>query len=166
MSKSNTGDYVRIGLLAFLAVIGFDLFLHAGILANWYTKASPFLLPPEEAFRLIPIGYLSFLVLIAFLLWLMSKLAIVGWKSGLLFGLKVGALIWGALTLGLLSISTASPILLLGWFIGQTLELGLAGTVLGSGLATNRLRSLLVKVSVFFIVMVALTILLQNIGNF
>jgi len=162
----HTGHLVKIGLLAWLAVIGFDLFLHAGILAGLYSKPSPFLLSPEDAFRLIPVGYLSFLVLIILLIWLMSRLVIVGWKSGLVFGLKVGAIIWGALSLGLLSISTASPILLLGWFLGQTVELGLAGMVLGSGLATSRLRSLLVKVIVFFIVMVALAILLQNIGTF
>ena len=159
------GRLAKIGLLALLAVIGFDLFLHAGVLASWYARPSPFLLPPEEAFRLIPLGYLSFLMLIILLIWLMPRLDVVGWRAGLVFGLIVGALIWGALTLGLLSISTASPSLLLGWFLGQTVELGIAGMVLGSGLATERLRSLLVKVVGFFVVMVVLTVLLQNIGN-
>ena len=60
----HTGHLVKIGLLAWLAVIGFDLFLHAGVLAGIYSEPSPFLLPPEEAFRLIPLGYLSFLMLI------------------------------------------------------------------------------------------------------
>lgn len=157
---------VKIGLLAWLAVIGFDLFLHAGILADLYSKPSPFLLPPEEAFRLIPLGYLSFILLIVFLLWLMLKLTVVGWRAGLFFGLKVGALISAAGTLGLLSISTASVSLLVGWFLGQTVELGIAGMVLGSGLSTNRLRSLLAKVVIFFIAMGALAILLQNIDTF
>ena len=157
---------VKIGLLAWLAVIGFDLFLHAGILADLYSKPSPFLLPPQEAFRLIPLGYLSFILLIVFLLWLMSKLTVVGWRAGLVFGLKVGVLISAAGTLGLLSISTASVSLLVGWFLGQTVELGIAGMVLGSGLSTNRLRSLLVKVVIFFIAMGALAILLQNIDTF
>ena len=157
---------VKIGLLAWLAVIGFDLFLHAGILADLYSKPSPFLLPPEEAFRLIPLGYLSFILLIVFLLWLMLRLNVVGWRAGLVFGLKVGALISVAGTLGLLSISTASVSLLVGWFLGQTVELGIAGMVLGSGLSTNRLRSLLVKVVIFFIAMGALAILLQNIDTF
>ena len=84
----------------------------------------------------------------------------------MVFGLKVGALIWGALTLGLLSISTASPSLLLGWFLGQTMELGIAGMVLGSGLEADRLRSLLIKVVIFFVVTLVLAIILQNIGNF
>ena len=156
----------KIGLLALLSVIGFDLFLHAGVLASLYARTSPFLLPQEEAFRLIPLGYLSFLVLIILLVWLMTRLDIVGWRAGLVFGLKIGAIIWGALVLGLLSISTASVSLLVGWFLGQTVELGIAGMVIGSGLSTNRLRSLLVKVVIFFVVMVVLAILLQNIGNF
>ena len=96
----------------------------------------------------------------------MLKLTVVGWRAGLVFGLKVGGLIWAAGILGLLSISTASVSLLVGWFLGQTVELGIAGMVIGSGLSTNRLRSLLVKVIVFFISMIALAILLQNIGNF
>ena len=164
--KRQVVHITKIGLLALLSVIGFDLFLHAGVLASWYSMPSPFLLPSEEAFRLIPLGYISFLILIILLIWLMLKLAIVGWRGGLFFGLKVGAVIWAALTLGLLSISTAHPILLLLWFLGQTVELGIAGMVIGSGLSTNRLRSLLVKVIVFFIVTVAIAILLQNIGNF
>jgi hypothetical protein len=38
--------------------------------------------------------------------------------------------------------------------------------VLGSGLAAHRLRSLLAKVIVFFIVTAALAVLLQNIGSY
>ena len=168
VSKS-TGRVVqitKIGLLALLSVVGFDLFLHAGVLASWYARPSPFLLPPEEAFRLVPLGYLSFLILIGMLIWLMLKMGVIGWKAGLVFGLKIGAFVWGALVLGLLSISTASVSLLVGWFLGQTVELGIAGMVIGSGLSTDRLRSLLVKVVIFFVIMVALAILLQNIGNF
>ncbi len=159
----HTRHLVKIGLLAWLAVIGFDFFLHAGVLAGIYSEPSPFLLPPEEAFRLIPLGYLSFLMLIVLFVWLMPRLGIAGWKSGLVFGLIVGALISGAGYLGLLSISTVPPVLLVWWFLGQTVELGIAGMVLGSGLATERLRPLLIKVIVFFIVTVALGIVLQNI---
>jgi len=48
---------------AWVLSLGFDLFLHAGLLARLYVEPGPFLLPPMVAFRRIPLGYLSFLVL-------------------------------------------------------------------------------------------------------
>jgi len=157
---------IKISLLAMLATIGFDLFLHSGVLSGLYSKPSPFLLPSEQAFQFIPVGYLAFLLLIVLLMWLMPKLSITGWRPGLAFGLKLGALVWGSLTLALLSISTASPILMVAWFLGQTIELGIAGMVCGSGLGSTHLRSLVIRVSVFFVTMVVLSLVLQNIGNF
>jgi hypothetical protein len=157
---------VKVGALALISMIGFDLFLHAGVLASLYTGISPFLLTPEESFRRIPFGYLSFLLLMALLVWMMHRLRLRGWRQGLVFGLVFGALAWGSFILGLFSISTASPALLTGWFAGQTVELGIGGMVTGSGLAAGRLRSLLVKVLIFFTVTVVLAIALQNIQNF
>ena len=164
MTKS-IGHLAKIGLLAFVATIGFDLFLHAGILNPLYSNANSFLLAPEEAFRRIPLGYLSFAILTILVLWLMLKLEIHGWRRGLFFGLVFGALVWGSLVLGLFSVSTASPTLLIGWFLGQTAELGISGMVMGSGLATDRLRPLLIKVLVFFAMVVVLGIIIQNIWN-
>ena len=57
--------------LAWLAMLGVDLFLHAGLLAPFYDWDSPFLLEPETAFVRIPVGYLAFLVLAAGLVWLL-----------------------------------------------------------------------------------------------
>jgi hypothetical protein len=107
-----------VALLAWLAMIGFDFFLHAGLLAKLYVEPSPFLLPPDRAFGLIPLGYASFLLLAFSLAWLAPYLSAGGSVKGFLFGLRVGILVWGALVLGLASISTASPALLLGWFVG------------------------------------------------
>ena len=157
---------LKIGILALAAIIGFDLFLHAGILSPLYSEPSPFLLTPEESFRRIPIGYLSFAILTALLVWLMVRMSMQGWRRGLTFGLIMGGTVWGSLTLGLFSISTANPALLLGWFLGQTAELGVAGMVVGSGLAAVRLRSLVVKVGIFFVIMVVAGIVIQNILNF
>ena len=101
--------FAALALLAWLSMIGFDFFLHAGLLARLYVEPSPFLLSPTQAFSLIPLGYLSFLVLAILLIWLMGKLEIYGWRRGLIFGFKLGALAWGAFILGLFSISTAAP---------------------------------------------------------
>ncbi|MFC2144710.1 hypothetical protein ACFLQQ_00085 [Actinomycetota bacterium] len=156
----------RVGLIfiSWLSMIGFDLFLHAGLLARLYTKSSPFLLPANQAFLRIPLGYLSFLVIAIILIWFMESRKVVGWKSGLIFGLKFGALLWLAHTLGLYSISTASWDLLLGWGIGQALELGIAGIVIGLGLAGKRLSRLVLWVVVFVVVMMIITIVLQTVG--
>lgn len=151
-------------LMAWLSMLGFDFFLHAGLLAGLYLQPSPFLLPPLIAFRLIPVGYLSFLLLAILLAWLMIRLNLTGWRAGATFGLKLGSLTWGALMLGLLSISTASFSLLVAWFVGQTLEMAIAGAVIGNGLATVRLRRLFGQVIIFMLVSVFITIILQTLG--
>ncbi len=47
-------------LLAWFAMLGVDFLLHGGVLAAFYIRDSPFLLPPVEAFRRIPSVTLPF----------------------------------------------------------------------------------------------------------
>ena len=168
--KSNENYHVQhkqivlIGLLSWLAMIGIDFFLHAGLLARFYVKPSPFLLPPEEAFRLIPLGYLSFGFLEILIFWLMFRLKIIGSNRGFVFGIALGCLLWGSFALGLLSISTAEPSLLLSWFLGQTFELGIGGAVVGKGLTGVSLKKLFIYVFVGIVILIILTIVLQTIG--
>jgi hypothetical protein len=157
------GFYVKLTLLAWLSMIGFDFFLHAGVLAPLYIKESAFLLPPERAFALIPVGYLSFLGLAILLIWLMAKLSLQEWRKGAIFGIQLGFIAWGSLVLGLYSISTAPPILLLGWFLGQTVELGLAGAVAGHGLSEQKLGRLFLIVFIFAIIAIVAGIIWQNV---
>ena len=58
-----TRRLVHITLLSWLAMLGIDFFVHGGLLATLYLQPSPFLLPPEQAFRRIPLAYVSFLLL-------------------------------------------------------------------------------------------------------
>jgi len=153
-------------LITWLSMLGFDFLLHAGLLAKIYLQPDPFLLPPLAALRMIPVGYLSFLLMSFLMVWLMIKLKLTGWRQGGLFGLELGGLTWSAFLLGLFSVSTASFSLLLGWFIGQTLELAIAGAVIGSGLAGKRLRHLFGIVLVFVFLSVIITIILQSLGVF
>jgi hypothetical protein len=145
-------------------MLGFDFFLHGGLLAGLYRESSPFLLPPDQAFMLIPVGYLSFLIGAILVVWLLIRLEIKSWRAGFRFGVTLGALMWGGLALGLLSISTASLALMLGWFLGQTVELGIAGAVAAQGLGMERLGRLWVYVIAFILVAVFVTIMIQNIG--
>ena len=73
------------GFAAWLAILGVDLLVHGALLAEVYLQPSPFLLPPGLAFARIPIGYLSFLILVGLLVWLMVRLKTEGWRSGLVF---------------------------------------------------------------------------------
>ena len=149
-----------VGILS----LGVDLLLHGGLLASHYVELSPFLLDPQEAFRRIPFGYLTFLILTLGLYWLIRRLDVRGFVSGFRYGAVAGAVVWGALAIGLYSISTATVPLLAGWWIGQALELGLAGAVIGASAAGARLGRLWALVALVVVVCFATTVALQTIG--
>lgn len=151
-------------LLGWLAMVGFDFFLHAGLLAGLYVQPDSFLQPPNQAIVLIPVGYLSFFLLSCTLVWLMVGQRIVGGRAGALFGLKLGTLVWGAFVLGLASISTASLPLLVGWFAGQAVELALAGYFVGSAMDAGSLKRLFRNVIGLVVVLAIATIALQSLG--
>ena len=69
-----------------------------------------------------------------------------------------------SLTLGLYSISTANPQLLATLFTGQVLEMGIAGVVIGQGLAIDTLRTLIGVVIFGVILLFVATIVLQSTG--
>ncbi|MCR4341243.1 MAG: hypothetical protein NUW01_15305 [Gemmatimonadaceae bacterium] len=149
---------------AWILSVAFDLFLHGGLLARLYMAPSPFLLPLEDAFRRIPLGYAAFLGLTIALYWLLARLGVRGWRAGIRYGSIVGAIVWGALVIGLYSISTASMPLLAGWWIGQAVELGLAGGVLGAAAAGTPLKRIWTVVAAAAVALVIATIALQSVG--
>jgi hypothetical protein len=151
-------------LAAWLVSLGFDLFLHGGLLARLYARPSEFLLPAEAAFRRIPLGYLSFLVLTGALYWLFGRLRIRGAVAGLRVGLATGLILWGSWVLGLYSISLAEADLLVGWWLGQSAELGLAGAVLGAAAAGITRGQLYAKAGVAIGLCVIATLALQALG--
>ncbi len=151
-------------VLAWAASIGIDLLIHGGLLASLYMEPSPFLLPADSMFRRIPLGYSSFLILAAFLVWLMDRLSITTAMAGLRFGLTVGSVIWCAFVLGLWSVSTISPALAVGWFVGQSLELGAAGAVAATSLRADSQKRLVVAVCLLVLACAVVTIALQSTG--
>lgn len=164
ISKHSSRRLAFIGLLSWLSMLGVDFFLHGGLLAKLYAQPSPFLLPPSDAFKRIPLGYLAALLLAAFLLWLMLRLGLSGWRQGLSLGLRLGALMGASGMLGLLSISTAELSLVLAWLLSQILQMGLAGAVIGSGLAGQRLRTLFLRLVALVLFLVVVTIAMQSMG--
>lgn len=153
---------LRLIFLAWFTMIGFDLFWHAGVAADIYARPDPFLLAPERAFVLIPVGYLSFLLLALLLVWLALQVGVDSARAGATFGLKLGALTWGALLLGLYSIATAPPSVLVAWFVGQTVEMDLAGLVVGHGMRAPRLRGVFGRVLFLVVLLAVAAIVLQN----
>jgi hypothetical protein len=155
-----------VGLVtaAWMLSLGFDFLLHGGVLARLYARESPFLLQPLTAFQRIPAGYLAFLLLTAGLLWLFRRLDVRGWRDGARLGLAVGLFIWLTLALGLWSITTARVDTLVAWTLGQGVELGLAGLVIGAGRAGTPLRRIWWRVGAFIAVCAVLTIVLQSVG--
>lgn len=149
---------------AWILSVAFDFFLHGGVLARLYMAPSPFLLPLDDAFRRIPLGYATFLGLTIALYWLIDRLGVRGWRMGMRYGAVVGAIVWGALVIGLYSISTASVPLLAGWWIGQTAELGLAGAVLGAAAAGIPLKRIWQAVAAAAAALIIATIALQSSG--
>ena len=151
-------------LLSWLAMLGLDLFLHAGVLAPLYDWRGAFLLRPEEAFVRIPIGYAGFLVLAIALAWLLPRLNVQRGRDGALIAGVFGAVVWGSLVLGLWSISTAEPGLLAGWWVGQSVELAVGGAVIGSILAGTRVRTMVWRVAALVAGGFIAAVVLQTIG--
>ena len=155
---------ISIGFLSWVVVLGIDFFLHAGLLAGLYVQSTPFLLAREDAFRLIPLGYLSILLQTTLLLWLMLNLGIQAWKEGAVFGIKLSLLLGGSMFLGLLSISTLTWQFLLGWMFAQILEMAVAGTVNGAGLRAKSLKPIQFRVVAIVVLLLILTITIQTLG--
>ena len=151
-------------LLAWFLSVGVDLFLHGGLLARLYVAPSPFLLPAGEAFRRIPFGYLAFLVLTAGLYWFCRSLGVRGVAAGARYGFLAGLVVWGAVSLGLYSISSATVPLLVAWWLGQSVELGFAGAVLGGLAAGVPTKRMLVWVALAVAAFFAMTVVLQSLG--
>jgi hypothetical protein len=162
-SRASMGPFQAIAA-AWLLSLGVDLFLHGGLLARVYVQPSPFLLDAETAFRRIPFGYATFLLLTAGLYWLLNALRVRGAAAGLRYGFGAGALVWGAHVIGLYSISTAPPSLLTGWWLGQTAELSLAGALLGAAAAGMTPRRMWTIVAITIVACLFAMVAMQSLG--
>lgn len=151
-------------ILAWIAWLALDFFLHAGVLAWLWTAPHPALLPPRDLAVRIPLGYGSFLLMVILLAWLAVRLEARSARRSALLGLTVGALTSASFMLGLGSISTIPVLLLLVWGMMQTAEMTIAGAVLGAALSARRLRWLVIGVAALAIACIAIAIALQSLG--
>jgi len=164
VNKIRIWRLISVGFISWLMALGIDFFLHAGLFADLYTQSTTFLLAPEDAFRLIPLGYLSILFQIILLLWLVVRLGIQTWKEGAIFGVKLGLLLGSSMVLGMISISTMTWQFLLVVMFAQIVELAVTGAIIASGMKAEKLRPILVRVIALVIFLLILTIAIQSQG--
>jgi hypothetical protein len=145
-------------------MLGTDLLVHAGALAQRYLEPTPFLLGPEDAFRRIPLGYAGFALLALLLVWTQRASGSRGALGGAWFGLRLGLLVWGGLVLGLWSITSADPGLLLGWLLGQTAGLAVAGAFAGRALSAARVRGHVLRALAYALACLVVIVALQSAG--
>jgi hypothetical protein len=155
---------LQLTLLGWISMIGIDFLLHGGLLASIYIQKSPFILAPIESFRRIPLGFLALLISSGLLVWILRQRQEKGWQKGLRVGAIIGALVGASLALGLYSISTASIQIMAAWFAGQVLEMGVAGAVIGQGLAKEKMRGLTLAVVIGVILIFIVVIIMQSVG--
>jgi hypothetical protein len=155
---------ILITLLSWFSQIIFDFFQHAGLFARLWIESRAAFLPPEELFKRIPLGYLSFLITSSMLVWLMVRLGISGWKQGALFGLKLGAFLSCSFVVGMASGFPIKPALLIAILFGGWAQAAIAAGVIGSGVGGARLGRLLLKLVAFLILVLIAYFLLQSLG--
>jgi len=137
---------IRVALVVWLAMVGLDFVLNAGLFAGMYQEGGPFLLPPLEAFRRIPLGYLAFLILAAAMVELSFRLHATTIAAGLRLGATAGATLGSAWSLGLYSVATLTPQTALTFAAIWLALLTVAGGVAAAGLGQASLRGLTLRV--------------------
>ena len=154
--------FVHVTLLTWIANIGLDFLLNAGVLARVIDWKQPGLLTPTQMFQRIPLGYLSFLLTTILMVWLIARMEVRELRAGLIFGMKFGALTGAAGFLGLLSILDLKAGTLGIWSAETVLTCTLQGAIIGYGVAKANLRRLVLTVLAFFAASILVAAILQN----
>jgi hypothetical protein len=155
---------IQVAVLAWVAVIGIDFLLNAGLLAPFFHWDQPGLLSPIKMFQYIPLGYASFLFWSIALVWLVVRTRSYGAATGARFGLKLGVLWGGATFLGWLSIFSFPPLMIFCWALDYAIYFTLAGAVIGGSLTVPRLQPAVRRVVVLIVACVVVTVAMQSFG--
>lgn len=155
---------ISVVLIVWLAMVGLDFVLNAGLFASIYRTGGTFLLAPLEAFRRIPFGYLAFLILAAGVVELAARLGITRTADGVRLGLASGATLAASWGLGLYSIATLTPSQALAFAAIWLALLTVAGGVAAAGLGRASLRGLALRVAGAVLLAAITVIALQSFG--
>lgn len=154
----------RVGatMLAWAMVIGVDFVLHAGVLAWAWREPSPFLLPPEELFVRIPLGYAAYLAQAILVVWLTARLGPSTARAGAALGMRLGLLFAIFLALALASATTISATMTYVWAVSTLAGFVAAGAVAAPALHAPRLRPLALRVAGTTLALVVFGVVAQN----
>jgi hypothetical protein len=127
-------------LAAWLGYLVLDFLMHGVFLAAWWRAAEPYLLPPRDMLRLVPLGYASFAIYCGALAWLLARLygERLGVVSGLRFGVLAGLVSGVASALGTYSAFRMPPAALLVWPASVVVESAIAGALAAWTLVAQR----------------------------
>jgi hypothetical protein len=153
---------VKLILITWAATLGLDFIWHGGILAEIYTRPNPALLDPEQAFIRIPYGYGALLLQVVLIYWLFSLLKVNEWRKGIQMGFMFGGMMGIASILGQFSILALELEILILWGVGQVIEFGALGAVIGAGISATSLKKLAAKVAVLVVIAFLFTIIMQS----
>ncbi len=148
--------------LAWFATVAVDFFFYGGVFTSMFQNDDPYLLTADQLFARIPAGYASFAIEVAALGWLLSRLQIHRWRAGAWVGATAGAVVGGALLVGLWSVVATSGALLVSWWLVLTLQMAAGGAVLGA-VGTVPLRRVVRRVLLGAFVLIVGAVVLQNV---
>ena len=155
---------IALVLIVWLAMVGADFVLNAGLFAAIYMDGGSFMLAPLEAFGRIPFGYLALLILAAGVTALTLRLGIARTADGIRLGSVSGATLGASWGLGLYSIATISPTQAVGLAAVWLGLLTVAGGVAATGLRRASLGGLALRVAAADVLGAVAVIALQSFG--
>jgi hypothetical protein len=129
----NKKRFVITILLAWLAFLVLDFLAHAVLLNSLWAQDYAAIKAKEELFRLIPFGYLSFLILTLMFGWVYARLFGTSGnvKKGLAFGASAGGLFALSNFVGWYSFLDLPPIFLFLASLSYFVEISAVGLVFG-----------------------------------
>lgn len=150
-------------IVAWLLVVGADLFFNAGIFTRLFDQSrEPGLLSDAVLFRRIPVTYFALAVGVAAVAWLFDRLDVEGGPRGAIYGGLAGVVV---ALLGVINLWAA--IEMTGFFVAsavlvQIVEFGAAGMFLGSYRATATPTRVVRVTIAISLVLAILGVVIQN----
>ena len=161
----NKTRFILATVIAWLFFLMLDFLAHATLLSLFWANEYPALKSKEELFRLIPLGYLSFLILTFLIGWVYIRFYREGGntKKGLSFGAAFGSLFALATFLGWYSALNLPVLFVLLISVVYFVEIAAVGFVYGYLLPPESVKKRVWLLVGMIILGFVLSVILQNV---